>query len=159
MLNNISVRTYPDGRRDHFRLIGVVKRGGGASVCSYDSGQKNREGYAREEEANQAGWKIIQCTLLNILNLFVKRWPKGCPAQEWQTFPAIGAPAVVWDRIFCDLVEGKYIQDQGNGYVITEKGKELRTQLLELDGLSSSPTLPLGATGPGKERLKRRSSA
>jgi hypothetical protein len=139
MLNDYVVKTYLRGQRYHFKLLWLGKDGAGESEHSYDSGQKNSEGYALDEEANQAGWKTIQCTLLNILNLFVKRWPKGCPVQEWQAFPAVGAPAMVWDRIFYDLVQGEYIKDQKNEYMITEKGKDVCTQLKEL----GNPSYPM----------------
>jgi hypothetical protein len=147
VLNNFAVRTYSRGGRYHFKLIWLVIGSAGASERSYDSGQKNGGGYALEDEANQAGWKIIRCTLLNILNLFVERWSNGCTAQEWQAFPAIGAPAIVWDRIFFDLVQGEYIKDQQNGFVITETGMELRTQLKELGGPRSSMTSLAGKKG------------
>ncbi len=136
MLNNYDVTTYPKGEKYCFRLLLLMEGGAGASGQIYDSGHENGYSYASEEEAKKAGWDIIKHTILNILTLFIDKWPNGCTAQEWRNYPPTGFPAIIWDRLFLDLQQGGYIMEHANGYVITEEGENFRIQLKEIVGPS-----------------------
>lgn len=131
MHKTYDVTTYPRGKRYHFKLLLLAQGKAGASGHFYDSGSKVGEGYLSEEEAKKAGWDVIKGITSYMLTLFIERWPNGCTMPEWgEQSPPAGFPAILWDLFFLDLMQVGWIQEQSNRYLITDKGKEVQTQLM-----------------------------